>query len=85
MSASPRIPTDRQIERTIERVAYGLAEAAEAVGVGETTMRELLATGEIPSFRLRRRRLIRRSDLSSFVDRMFDLQHGEGGATDGAR
>ena len=60
-------------DRPIERIAYRVSEAAETCGIGVTMMREIVARGEIRSFRLGRRILIRKSDLQAWID-----EHAEG-------
>lgn len=75
-SNADRHGVSRQTDRPIERIAYGPAEAAEALGIGVTTLRELIARHEIKTFRLGRRVLIRKSDLQIFADRLFVEQNG---------
>jgi excisionase family DNA binding protein len=43
-------------------------EAARLLGIGRTTMFELIGSGDVKSVRLGRRRLIARKSLESFVD-----------------
>jgi excisionase family DNA binding protein len=43
-------------------------EAARLLGIGRTTMFELIGNGEVKSIRLGRRRLIARRSLEHFVD-----------------
>jgi excisionase family DNA binding protein len=64
------------IDQPIERVAYGLAEAAEAVGIGVTAFREIVDRREIKTFRIGRRVLIRKSDLQAYVDRLCEREGG---------
>lgn len=45
-------------------------EAARLLGVGRTTMFELIGNGNVKSVRLGRRRLIARKSLESFVDEL---------------
>jgi excisionase family DNA binding protein len=45
-------------------------EAAHLLGVGRTTMFELIGRGDVKSIRLGRRRLIARKSLESFVDEL---------------
>jgi excisionase family DNA binding protein len=73
------VQTDSQVQRVLEKVAYSLEEAADALGIGLTMFTELVLSGEIPSFRIRRRRLVRKMDLQSFADRLFDQQNSEHG------
>ncbi|MCK9899107.1 transcriptional regulator [Parafrankia colletiae] len=46
------------------------AEAAELLGVGRTTIYELMNSGDIPSVRIGRARRIPSADLVAFVDRL---------------
>ncbi|ABW15648.1 DNA binding domain, excisionase family [Parafrankia sp. EAN1pec] len=46
------------------------AEAAELLGVGRTTIYELMNSGDIPSVRIGRARRIPSVDLVAFVDRL---------------
>lgn len=50
------------------KLAYGVLEAAEALGVGKSTVWRLIEAGELATFRLGARRLIRRDVLEAFVD-----------------
>lgn len=45
-------------------------EAADRLGVGRTTIFELLAAGELQSIKIGRRRLIPVAALAAFVERM---------------
>jgi excisionase family DNA binding protein len=54
---------------TAQPIAYSVAEAAEALRISLRKMEDLVASGAVPTFRIGRRRLIRRSDLEAFVDR----------------
>ena len=51
------------------RFALSIAEAAKALGIGLSKMAELIADGEIPSFKIGRRRLIRPLALEDWVRR----------------
>lgn len=48
-------------------------DAAEMLGIGETLMRSLVATGEIPTVRIGRKRLVRIDDLLAYVERLSVL------------
>lgn len=48
-------------------------EAARLLGVGRTTMFELIGHGDVKSVRLGRRRLIARKSLESFVEKLSQL------------
>ena len=50
-----------------DRLLLTVTEAAEAVGIGRSTLYLLLASGAIPSVRIRGKRLIRVTDLHAFV------------------
>lgn len=71
--------SDHERLRQIQRVAYGLAEAAEAAGVSETFLTRPVQSGELPSFRWGRRRLIMASDLIAFLEKMKVAQLSQGG------
>jgi excisionase family DNA binding protein len=47
-----------------------IEEAARLLGIGRTTMFELIGRGEVKSVRLGRRRLITRRSLESFVEEL---------------
>jgi len=64
------------LDQPIEQIAYSPAQAASACGLGLTTLRELIASGQIAHFRVSRRILIRKADLAEFCDRLFREQHG---------
>ncbi len=48
-------------------LAYSIPAAASAIGIGTTKLNELIASGELPSFTIGRRRLVHADDLASFV------------------
>lgn len=50
-----------------ERLTVGIEEAAELLGVKRDMVFRLIAAGEIPSFKLRARRLIPVEGLRAFV------------------
>ena len=66
------------IGQSLERIAFGVAEAAEALGIGVTAFRELVDRGAVKTFRVGRRVLIRKADLQAFADKLCDEQHGGG-------
>jgi len=49
------------------RIALSIEEAAEMLGVGRTTVYQLVASGQLPSFHLGRRRLVSVAALESWV------------------
>lgn len=52
----------------VERLAYTLTEARQAIGVGESTMRCLVASGALPAVRVGRRVLISKAAVLAFLD-----------------
>ena len=46
-----------------------VADLAEELGLSRTTGYDLLWSGEIPSLKIGRRRLVRRADLTEFIER----------------
>jgi excisionase family DNA binding protein len=52
-----------------ERLAYAPAEAARLIGYSRSGFYLLLSRGEVPSFKLGRRRLITRQHLLEFLQR----------------
>ncbi|NKY99144.1 helix-turn-helix domain-containing protein [Nocardiopsis alborubida] len=57
-----------------EKVAYSVEEAAQALSLGQTTVKKLIATGRLPSVRVGRRRLIPRSALEDYVNQLIEDQ-----------
>ena len=49
------------------RIAYSVDEAARATGIGRTTLYSLIGSGELPSAKVGRRRIIRSVDLATLV------------------
>lgn len=49
-------------------------EAAESLRLGRTTTYELVMRGEIPSVKIGRRRLVVRSGLSAYVERLTNAK-----------
>lgn len=65
-----------------EPLVYSVEQAADLLGVGRTFMFRLLATGEIESFKIGKRRKIARDALHAYIDRLRQEQATPGG--DGA-
>lgn len=65
--------------RPVPVVAYSIKDASRASGIGETTLTTLIATGELRSTTVRRRRVIP-------ADALLDLVNGRNAGTiaDGA-
>lgn len=52
-----------------ERLAYSPAESARLIGASRSTLYPLITSGEIPSFKIGRRRLVTRQSLVEFLQR----------------
>ena len=61
------MPTSISIETQADRLAFSLADAAWAIGVGKSTLHELIATGKLPVRKLGRRSLVLREDLEDYL------------------
>jgi len=51
----------------MERLMYSVDETIQTTGLGRTKVYELLATGELPSVKVGRRRMIPAAALQEFV------------------
>jgi len=51
-------------------LVYSVEQAADLLGIGRTFMFRLLATGEIESFKIGKRRKIAREALDRYIDRL---------------
>jgi excisionase family DNA binding protein len=72
------------------QLLYSVEEAADLLGIGRTFMFHLLATGEIDSLKIGRRRKIPRDALDGYIERLRAVQRGyceqaEGSPTPGQR
>ena len=63
-STSPLVPSAAAV---VARLAYRPEEAARLLGIGRSTAYELIATGELRSFTIRRARLISAAALAEFI------------------
>jgi excisionase family DNA binding protein len=50
----------------IEKLGYSVEEAAETMGIGRTTVYELLGSGELDSIKVGRRRVILADDIRAY-------------------
>lgn len=66
-------------ETPTTRLALAVDEVAEALGVSARTVERLIASGELPSKKLGRRRLVAVAALERFL---ADTDHSEGGHCD---
>ena len=53
---------------TQRRLAVGVNEASAMAGVGRSTVYNLIASGDLPSFTIGCRRMIRVADLEQFIN-----------------
>jgi excisionase family DNA binding protein len=63
-----------------EKLAYTIAEAVAASGLGRTTIYELIKQGELPRVKVGGRTLIRAQDLAAMLERKLvrgDHEHPE--------
>jgi len=72
------VPKSISIETQANRLAFSLADAASAIGVGKSTLHELIATGKLRVRKLGRRSLVLREDLEEYIQSL--PVHGEQGA-----
>ncbi len=54
---------------TSARLAYTVADAVSASGIGRTTLYGLMGSGQLPFVKLGNRTLIRRADLERLLER----------------
>ncbi len=52
------------------KLSFNVNEACRAIGVGRTKVYDLINRGELETFRLDGRTLIRADDLAAFIDRV---------------
>jgi excisionase family DNA binding protein len=57
---------------------YSVEEAAQLLGIGRTFMFELVATGQVASLKIGKRRKIPRSALDEYVARLASEQAASG-------
>ncbi|MBP8299413.1 MAG: helix-turn-helix domain-containing protein [Planctomycetes bacterium] len=48
-------------------LAYSLSDAARTIGIGSTKLNELIRSGDLATFTVGRRRLVRAEDLVAFI------------------
>jgi excisionase family DNA binding protein len=61
------VPKSISIDTQAKPLAFSLADAALAIGVGKSTLHELTATGKLPVRKLGRRSLVLREDLEKYL------------------
>ena len=55
--------------KTDQRLAYGIREACTATGLGRSILYQLIADGDLKTFKIGSRRLIAEDDLIAFIER----------------
>jgi excisionase family DNA binding protein len=72
LAGSPAQRTTSKTDQSsagLERLAYGIADAAFVSGISRSKLYELLNSGDLPSVKIGARRLIRARDLAEFLER----------------
>ncbi|WP_313473005.1 helix-turn-helix domain-containing protein [Brevundimonas sp.] len=52
------------------KLSYGIREAGQALGVSRPTLYRMIGRGELATFKLGSRTLIRRTELDALLDRL---------------
>lgn len=52
----------------------GISDITELLGIGRNTAYKLINSGELPSIRLGRKRLVRLSDINEYINNKFEKQ-----------
>jgi excisionase family DNA binding protein len=60
--------SDKTFGGTSDKLAYGVAEAVRAAGVGRTTLYEAMSSGQLRAVKMGARTLIPASELRRFID-----------------
>jgi excisionase family DNA binding protein len=60
--------------RTAQRIAVSVDEAVTLTGLSRSTVFRLVQTGELPSLKVGRRRLIRVVDLDGYIESLVGAQ-----------
>ncbi len=63
---APAVPANDRIPGE-PRLAFGVQEVADALGVSRELVKQMIRTGQLPSVKLGRRRLISRKTLERFL------------------
>ena len=71
-------PTHRRarVHRPVSPLALSLTDAAQALGIGSTKLGQLVASGELPTVSIGRRRLVLAEDLTAYVVALRKQQRG---------
>jgi len=62
------------MEATVPRIYISVAEAAEASGLGIATIKRRLSAGDIRSYKIGRRRVIRPAELEADLEALHDQE-----------
>ena len=65
----PSVPAKVEADLPAEKLAYGLKEAALAVGIGRTSLYEAISSGQLAAFKLGGRTLIMADELQAWLCR----------------
>jgi excisionase family DNA binding protein len=71
MTSQPERPTSESTP-----LVYSVEEAADLIGVGRTFMFRLVATGEVESFKIGKKRKILRPALDAYIERQVRAEGG---------
>lgn len=71
MSARPASDTQEAIGAAAGRAAYRVEEVAEQLGVGRSAVYNLIASGELASFRVGRSRRVPAGAVNDFIRRQL--------------
>lgn len=52
----------------------GINDITKLLGIGRNTAYKLIKSGELPSIRLGRKRLVRLSDINEYINEKFEKQ-----------
>lgn len=77
--AAPRTPVDGNATPPGEQMAYSVRTAAKVLDLGVRTVWDLVAKGEIESFKIGNARRIRRAALLDFIERHQEATHPPAG------
>jgi len=64
------------------RLLYSVEEAALMLGIGRTYMFELVATGQVGSLKIGKRRKVTRAALDEFIERLAALESASAAESD---
>ena len=70
INAAAELTASDRIDKREPALLLGVEDAARLIGVGRTTMFELIGQGHIQTVRLGRRRIVTRAGLERFVEEL---------------